>query len=232
MHDLAFDPIHDELVVTSPFAQAILTFRGGAEGEEAPIRIIQGPHTQIVSEDGLDKMALDPINNEIFVATSLSQILVFEREANGDVAPIRLLGGPDTVFRGRPPLRVDPVNDLLLVYGDDALLIFDRTASGNTPPRARIRAYTGDSPVVSYAQFDVYNGYIISHRGGSIYAWSVHDTGDDVQPRWSFEAPLGGRAAQTGVAVDPLHKEVIVGTGAGNQVRIFSVPEIFEVSSR
>ena len=46
MHDIAFDAIHDEIVVTSPLAQAILTFRGAANGEEAPIRYIQGDKTQ------------------------------------------------------------------------------------------------------------------------------------------------------------------------------------------
>ena len=43
MHGMGFDAIHDEIVVNSPLAQAILTFRGGADGEEAPIRTIQGP---------------------------------------------------------------------------------------------------------------------------------------------------------------------------------------------
>ena len=47
MHDLAFDAIHDEIVVTSALAQAILTFRGAADGEEAPTRFIQGDETHI-----------------------------------------------------------------------------------------------------------------------------------------------------------------------------------------
>jgi len=49
MHALEYDPIHDELCVNSPLNNAILTFRGGAKGEEAPVRVIQGPHTQIQS---------------------------------------------------------------------------------------------------------------------------------------------------------------------------------------
>ena len=227
MHDLSYDAIHDEIVVSSPFAQAILTFRGGADGEEAPLRIIQGPRTQIVSERGLDKVTIDPINEEIFIATSLDQILVFEREANGDVAPIRVLGGPDTRFTGRPTVRVDPANDLLLVSApgrDEGLLIFDRTASGNTPPRAVIPGPSGN-------QFEIYNDLIITHRVDTIYAWSIHDTGEDVLPIWKIPAPLGDRAETTnqrGIALDPLHKEVIIGTAAGNQVMVFSVPEIFD----
>ena len=47
MHDIAFDGIHDEIAVTSPLAQAILSFRGAANGEEVPLRVIQGNKTQI-----------------------------------------------------------------------------------------------------------------------------------------------------------------------------------------
>jgi hypothetical protein len=40
MHGFYYDGPHDEIVVMSPLAQAILVFRGGASGEEAPIRVI------------------------------------------------------------------------------------------------------------------------------------------------------------------------------------------------
>ena len=33
MHDIKYDAIHDEFVVANPFAQAILTFRGAADGD-------------------------------------------------------------------------------------------------------------------------------------------------------------------------------------------------------
>ena len=42
MHAIAYDEVHDEYMVPQQFGQAILTFRGGASGEEAPIRVIQG----------------------------------------------------------------------------------------------------------------------------------------------------------------------------------------------
>src|SRR5215472_17942541 len=87
MHGFGFDSIHDEICVTSPLAQAILTFRGGANGEEPPVRVIQGPHTQIQSTgyDGNDKMAMDPVNGEIYIPVATSEgagkgvILVFDR---------------------------------------------------------------------------------------------------------------------------------------------------------
>jgi hypothetical protein len=164
---------------------------------------------------------VDPVNDEIYVGTSLDQILVFPREANGDVAPIRILGGPDTKFGGRPAIRVDAVRDVLLVTGDGGMLIFDRTASGNAKPKAVIPGASGN-------QFDIYNGMVLTHEVDHIYAWSIDKP--DARPLMKILAPLGARAettGQRGVAVDPVHKEVIIGTAAGNQVMTFSVPELF-----
>jgi len=223
MHDIAYDPIHDEIVVGTPFAEGIMTFRGGASGEEPPLRIIQGPHTQIVTgSNGVDKVGgIDPINNEIYYATRVNTVLVFDREANGDVAPKRVLGGLDTPRIGST-IRVDPVNNLLFVAGGGGVMIFDRTASGSAKPRAIIKGSFGN-------QWAVYKDLIISPREDDhIYAWDIHQTGDNVKPVFSIPAPLGERASQLGLDVDPVHQEVLVGSGAGNQIRVFSVPEIFE----
>ena len=34
MHAFSYDEIHDEIVISSPLAQAVMTFRGGARGED------------------------------------------------------------------------------------------------------------------------------------------------------------------------------------------------------
>jgi hypothetical protein len=225
MHDMAYDPIHDEIVVGSPFAQAILVFRGGATGEEQPIRIIQGPHTQMLgATNGVDRVAIDPVNNEILVGARTHKILVFSREANGDVEPIRVLGGPDSELGTNPTIRVDPVNNLMFVVGRSGMLVFDRTATGNVRPRAIIRG-----AVPGGEQFVVYNGLIIAPRGDrAIYAWDIHDSGPNVRPLLKIPVPLGERASQLGIALDPVHKEVLVATGEGNQIRTFLIPEIFD----
>ncbi len=198
MHDIAYDPIHDEIVVTSPFTQAILTFRGGASGEEPPLRVIQGPHTQILGVGGIDKVSIDPEHNEIFLATANQNIVVFPREANGDVTPIRVLAGPDTQIKfteqtvgngNTPPIRIDPVHNLLIVpsngQGGDrytgggtggSLLIFDRAASGNAKP---LRVIKGPKTGLGNlrGQIDVYGakGWIIVNTGSAINVWNVAD---------------------------------------------------------
>ena len=96
VHYLDYDDVHDEMTIANAFAQAILTFRGGANGKEAPIRVIQGPHTQLDSPDF--GISVDPVNNEIYVAEQ-DHIFVFRRGASGDVAPIRVIEGPHTQLK-------------------------------------------------------------------------------------------------------------------------------------
>src|SRR5713101_5436686 len=96
MHDIRYDAVHDEVFVPVPYAQAILTFRGGADGEEAPIRVIQGNKTGLFGSGAMDKVNIDAEHNEIYITTPMQEIRVFAREANGNVPPIRILSGPDT----------------------------------------------------------------------------------------------------------------------------------------
>src|SRR5262249_54537534 len=147
MHGFSYDRLHDEVVVNSPLTQAILIFRGSVNGEEAPIRVIQGPKTRILGMGyaALSTVTADPENNEIFLPVGsggyrpggtggTEGVLVFDRMANGDVAPKRILSGPDTQIRSASPhVAVDSVHNLLIVKSN-GLLIFDRTASGNTKP--------------------------------------------------------------------------------------------------
>ncbi len=195
MHDVRYDAIHDEMIVTNPFANAILVFRGGATGEEPPIRIIQGPHTQL--RGNTDRLEVDPVNNEIYVPLT-NAVLVFPRDGNGDVAPIRVLRGPDTKLKSAGSVAADPVNNVIVVglsgdsgegattendpqpkaddktpagmqygqQGSGGMLIFNRTDNGNAKPRAVIRGpKTG---IVRILQLQVYppKGWLIATQPG------------------------------------------------------------------
>src|SRR5579864_7116030 len=105
MHGIVYDPIHDEFSVPQQFAQAILTYRGSADGEERPVRVIQGPHSKL---DAPEHLEVDYTHNEIFVPTRHASVLVFARDAAGDAAPIRVLEGPDTMLTGDNVIAVDP----------------------------------------------------------------------------------------------------------------------------
>jgi len=90
IHGIAYDAVHDEIIVPSPTASAILVFRGAANGDEAPLRVIQGPKTRLVYPH---TVSFDEKNKEIIVGDLADpygmSISVFSREAEGDVAPLR-----------------------------------------------------------------------------------------------------------------------------------------------
>ncbi len=247
MHDFSYDAIHDEIVVTSALAQAILTFRGGANGEEAPIRIIQGNKTGILAVGALDKVTIDPVHEEYYITTPNQEVLTFARNAVGNVEPIRRLKGTDTglavgqqkdgIFTGKggnPNIRVDPIHNLLFVpvaeytntsqvRGERKVLIFDRTAQGNAKPRAVM--YVGGIGAI-YPQ----KSRLVYHnrQKGQLEIWSVPETGEVRQPLMTIPCPLEDRADGGVMDLDPDHKEVIMATAAGNTIVTYSVPEVFE----
>ena len=240
MHDIAYDAVHDEIVVNSPLTQAILAFRGGADGEEPPVRVIQGPKTQILGVGAMDKVTIDPENGDIYLATAKHNILVYPYGSNGDVAPIRELGGPDTQIRfleqsvgsgNTPPIRVDPIHNLLIVPSrptgqPPALLIFDRHARGNAKP---LRVIRGPKTLIANSQQIAVSpkGYIVGGAsGGSIGVWSINDNGD-VPPRWKIPVRQMTGLNVNGIALNPAEKEIMVPTGNGNTVMTFYFPEIF-----
>jgi hypothetical protein len=244
MHGFAYDAVHDEIVVTSPLAQAVLFFKGDANGETPPARFIQGPHTQIDGPPNLgnDRVSVDPVNDEVYVPAVPSSILVFDRKANGDVAPKRVLTGPDTGFqapgiRGMATVAVDAIHNVLVVNYANRLLIFNRTASGNTKP---LRVIGGpNSGVGQISSFQIYapKGWILANgQGGFIGVWSIEDNGD-VPPRWKIPVQQLTGYTASGIALDPAHEEVLLSCagqrarprdGIANAVLTFSWPEIYK----
>ena len=237
MHSIAYNDQRDEFTVPQPFAQALLTFRGAANGEEAPIRVIQGPKTQLVEPD---RLALDIINDEFFVPMdTVRRITVYRASANGDVAPLRAIEGPDTTI-GAEALAVDNVHNLLIAAGVGAeglrFRIFDRKAEGNAKP---LRIIGGKNSMFSRlgGPIAVYSpkGWILATvRGPGALAsdeaflgiWSVNDDGD-VPPRWTVGGPKGVFRMPRGIALDVKNKSIIASDKRLNAVLTFAFPEMF-----
>jgi DNA-binding beta-propeller fold protein YncE len=94
---------------------------------------------------GPQTAAVDPQNNEILVGDpSSGSILVYARDANGNVPPKRILRGPKTGLREVVGVAVDPKRNLLLAinmgatHDEHGVFIFNRTDSGDVAPRAVI----------------------------------------------------------------------------------------------
>jgi len=142
MHGIAYDDVHDEILIPVALSGAVLVFRGGATGQEAPLRVIQGQRTQLVRPHTI---AVDPVNNEIIVGDpSNRSVTIFAREANGDVAPVRMIRGPRTNVHTVVGVGVDPTRGLIFAASrsigevDSGILMFKRTDNGNVEPTRKI----------------------------------------------------------------------------------------------
>ncbi len=225
-----------------------MTYRGSANGDEPPIRVIAGPHTQITNGD---RLALDPVHNEVYLPMD-DKILVFPADGDGDLTPTRIIEGLDTLL-GADSMTVDPVNNLLIVGGNaptsaggpqsvaearsgarGQVLIFNRTDSGNAKPRAIIRGpktqIRGTARVVVYPPTKYFlvgvNASSVPSPGSFVGVWSENDSGD-VAPRWTIGGPNQILRQVRGITLVPKAKNVIVTDKYVNAVMTFYLPEIF-----
>jgi DNA-binding beta-propeller fold protein YncE len=276
MHGLAYDELHDEIIVPVALSGAVLVFQGGATGDEPPLRVIQGSKTGMIRPQTVE---VDPVNNEIVAADSSSRaILVYSRTANGNVEPLRRIGGRKTLFRDLIGIAVDPVRNLILAAtrstdGFNGILIFDRLADGDVAPVRKIGGpttgafgrfrqlkvdsergmvylavqnarsvaahpqksadlYTNEASLKKLRELEGINDAPPEDplgTAGFIGAWSLDDDGD-VPPRAIIRGPSVGANGFAGVAFSAKHGE-LYGV-SGNMTNLngyvaWIVPEFF-----
>jgi hypothetical protein len=160
---LAYLPASDEVAVgdyedlgPNLYGGEVLIFPRTISGTPVPSRRIAGPLTQLGSF--VNSLAVDTAHNELFVlvtdADSRSRIVVFPTSADGNVAPLRVIGGDNTRMTNASGLDYYAFRDELLVASGTynsattQVLGFARTAQGNIAPS---RDISGSNTGVSAA---------------------------------------------------------------------------------
>jgi len=111
-----------------------------ASGDTAPLRILEGPKTQL---NWPAHLFVDPEHGDLYVANDVGDsVLVFRTTDTGDVAPARIIHGPKTGLKNPTGLFVDAKNDELWVsnMGNHSAVVFPRTANGDAVPLRTIRS--------------------------------------------------------------------------------------------
>lgn len=132
---------------------SITVYAKNAQGDTAPLRVIQGPKTQMDWPTGL---AVHPERGEIYVANDTGDsVIVFKADAQGDVAPIRVIKGPRTMIKNPTGVTLDLINNELWVanFGSHSATVYPVDAGGNVAPRRVIRSgpISAPSPKLSNA---------------------------------------------------------------------------------
>ena len=119
---------------------SITVYPRDAAGDVAPIRVIQGPKTQLNWPTAL---TVDPKRGEVFVANDTGDsILVFDVTANGDVPPKRVISGPRSMIKSPTGVFYDWEHDELWVsnFGNHTATVYRATASGDAAPLRVVRS--------------------------------------------------------------------------------------------
>lgn len=164
-HGIAYDPVHDLIISTEPLASSITFFRGGSVGEQAPVRVIQGPRTQL---HGPYQPAIDVKHNELWIADSRTDsLLVFPLDGSGDIPPKRVIAGPKTGLWYAAGVAVDPERNLVVAgsllgrntwHHNGGLFVFGRTDNGNVAPKTVIAGPT--TGIIGIWHVQTYDGKI------------------------------------------------------------------------
>ena len=120
-----------------------------ANGDVAPLRIIEGPRTRL---NWPAAMGVDPERGELYVANdSDDSILVFRVTDNGDAAPTRMIRGPKTGLRNPTGVVVDTKNRELWAsnMGNHRATVYALDANGDVPPLRTIRSAPADKPALA-----------------------------------------------------------------------------------
>ncbi|HLK50620.1 MAG TPA: hypothetical protein VKT49_20915 [Bryobacteraceae bacterium] len=122
------------------YPPSIAVYPLDANGDAPPLRVIQGPKTQL---DWAGSMALDEATGELFVANDVgSSVLIFKETDDGDVAPSRVIQGPKTGLNHPTGLSLDTKHQEVWVsnMGNSSAVVFPLTAEGDVAPLRTIRS--------------------------------------------------------------------------------------------
>jgi DNA-binding beta-propeller fold protein YncE len=163
---IAIDVTHNEILVADR-GGSILVYPRTASGDTAPVRVISGAATGLIEPSGI---AVDPGSNEMVVANPdlntdfHNSILVYDRSANGNAAPLRKISEFSTGIYRPATIAVDARNREIFLPGGVAssVNVYPTNASGNTSPIRNISGFLPGS-VTALAADDKNDELLVLH---------------------------------------------------------------------
>jgi len=118
---------------------SISVYPATADGDTAPLRVIQGTKTQL---DWPGAMSVEPDSGDLYVANDMGQsLIVFHKTDEGDVSPARVLKGPKTHLSYPAGVFVDAKNKEVWAsnLGNSSATVYPLLADGDVAPLRIIR---------------------------------------------------------------------------------------------
>lgn len=162
------------------------------------------------------------------------RLAVFARQANGVVAPLRVIeGSTTTLTRSMHGIAVDTMNNEIVapVNLASAIAVFSRTAAGDAAPLRRIIGpLTQLNSPQGVAIDNTHNELLVADESSQRILVFTRTASGNVAPLRTIAGPSTGLTSPQHVAVDPVHDEIIVSdkgsSDAGVDPAIFTFPRL------
>ncbi|HTW87929.1 MAG TPA: hypothetical protein VMD75_07975 [Candidatus Binataceae bacterium] len=213
---VAIDNQHNEIWVADFRTDMLLAYPLDARGDVAPIRMIGGSKSGMWMPVGV---AVDPKNNLVVAASFMGTrtwhhnggLFIFDRTANGNVAPKRVIAGPTTGIIGLWHAQIYDGKIFTTAINIKYLPPYDQ--GGYAPKRGC------DGPPLPWI------GPL-----GFIGVWDINDNGD-VAPRAIIRGADTDLIHPGGLVLDPGHGEVFASDSNHNGYFGFLVPSFFQAAT-
>ncbi|MBI4444888.1 MAG: beta-propeller fold lactonase family protein [Acidobacteria bacterium] len=206
---LAVDEEHQELYMTVQRDGAVSVFRKQASGDEAPIRLLQGPRTRLADPHGI---AIDSTNDLMFV----TNFGYSARHSTEGVDLAKILPKPNW-----------PIDNRLVIPGSGkfeapSVTVHERTASGDTPP---LRVIQGpktrlNMPAGIAADPKRREIYVANDMDHSILVFSS-EAGGDVAPLRLLKGSKTGLKHPSGLFLDTKNNELWVANFGNHSLTVY-----------
>lgn len=125
------------MYVTNGNGKSVTVYAAGSNGNVSPTQTISGTHTKIASPNCIAVDSKGKMYVSITEPGSAPSccVLVFDKNASGDVAPIRTIGGPNTKIYRPYGIAVDSDDNIYVSNGaTNSVTVYDKGANGDAAP--------------------------------------------------------------------------------------------------
>jgi DNA-binding beta-propeller fold protein YncE len=189
----------------------LVVFKQGASGDVAPIRQVETPH-------GTFGALVDELHGELFMTEQHdSAIVVYRKDATEEESPVRFLQGVRTGLQDPHGIALDPKDDVIFVanYG------YTHDVALTDKPKTGVNQAGNNDGKTNWPlgrQFAVPGSGTINPPSITVYARSA---AGDAAPLRKIQGPDTGLNWPTGLAFDPVARELFVANDAAHEILVF-----------
>lgn len=212
---VSLDSRHDELYITTEHVNKVSVYRRTARGDEAPVRFIQGPRTELADPYGIH---VSNETNEVLVSNHGN----WRKTLPGEGYALRG-DGPLAQVRGSQshPGIVEPLSPSTGKFVPPSITVYPRTAHGDVAPLRTILGPKTQLNVPLGVYRDPASGEIVVANGDDSVLFFAGNANGDVAPVRVLKGPHTNLKSPTGVLVDAKNNELWVTSWENHSTNVF-----------